>query len=332
MNTNRDDTAQEITPIFLLSLPRSGSTLTQRVLATHPQIGTAAEPWLLLPLLYARRRDGVYSVYRHKLAARGIDDFCAALPHGDQDYNSELRRFVQRLYSLRAKPGARYFLDKTPRYHFVVDDIFRVFPDARYIFLWRNPLAVIASVIETWGRGRWLLHPLIEDLHEGLDRLIAAWQAHRDTAFAVRFEDLLGSVERWSAMFAYLGLQFEESQLTQFSEVSLGGALGDPTGRRLYKSLSTEPLGKWKRILGSPVRKSWCRRYLKWLGDERLGLMGYDLEELLRELDAIPSTYRTVPSDIGRMLFSAVYRIVEPGIARDKILKLIRGQRIYSHF
>jgi hypothetical protein len=44
----------------------------------------------------------------------------------------------------RAAGEARYFLDKTPRYHYVVDDLFRVFPEAKTIFLWRNPLAIVA--------------------------------------------------------------------------------------------------------------------------------------------------------------------------------------------
>jgi len=332
MGNQTNDVTADITPIFLFSLPRSGSTLTQRVLATHPQIGTAAEPWLLLPLIYARRRQGAYSVYRHKLAARGIDDFCASLPRGEQDYASELRRFVLRLYSLRGKKGAKYFLDKTPRYHFIAEEIIQLFPDGRFIFLWRNPLAIIASVIETWGHGRWLLHPLIDDLYDGVDRLVRAYSTHRDKAYAVRYEDLVGSGERWKELFAYLGLEFTESYLRDFPGVSLGGALADPTGLKLYQSISTEPLQKWKRVLTSPVRKYWCRRYLRWLGNERLGLMGYDLDNLLRELDSVPLSYRSIISDIWRMMFSMAYRLVEPAIVRDKFLRLLRRERLYSHF
>jgi hypothetical protein len=41
------------TAIFLLSLPRSGSTLAQRILAAHEGIATTSEPWILLPYGYA---------------------------------------------------------------------------------------------------------------------------------------------------------------------------------------------------------------------------------------------------------------------------------------
>ena len=40
-----------VTPVFIFSLPRSGSTLTQRVLTAHDGVASAAEPWVLLPLL-----------------------------------------------------------------------------------------------------------------------------------------------------------------------------------------------------------------------------------------------------------------------------------------
>lgn len=35
--------------LFLFSLPRSGSTLRQRVIATYPEVATSSELWLLLP-------------------------------------------------------------------------------------------------------------------------------------------------------------------------------------------------------------------------------------------------------------------------------------------
>ncbi|MBT8101022.1 MAG: sulfotransferase, partial [Gammaproteobacteria bacterium] len=50
-------------PVFLLSLPRSGSTLLQRMLMTHPAISSVPEPWLLLPIFYPRRTSGHSAEY-----------------------------------------------------------------------------------------------------------------------------------------------------------------------------------------------------------------------------------------------------------------------------
>jgi hypothetical protein len=332
MTASSADMASAVAPVFLFSLPRSGSTLTQRVLATHQEIVTASEPWILLPFLYARIPQGVYAAYSHRQATKAIEDFCEGLPGGAEDYLYELRQFTLRLYARRAGSGVRYFLDKTPRYHLVAKEIIQIFPDARFIFLWRNPLAIIASMIETWGRGRWNLYLFEIDLFEGLDRLIQAYARHRDRAYAVKYEELVCSAKPWERMFAYLGLGFDKSQLDSFSGVVLEGRMGDPTGRKTYKSLSVEPLDKWKKALASPARKAWCRYYLRWLGDERLELMGYDRDSLERDLASIPVSYRSMFSDVARMLFGVVFRLIEPLMIRDKLSRLRARKRVYSHF
>ena len=63
-----------VRPVFLLSLPRSGSTLVQRLLASHPEVATAAEPWVMLPHLYARRERGIAAEYTQPIAARAITE------------------------------------------------------------------------------------------------------------------------------------------------------------------------------------------------------------------------------------------------------------------
>jgi hypothetical protein len=147
----------------------------------------------------------------------------------------------------------------------------------------------------------------------------------------VTHDELVVSVAPWKRLFAYLDLDFDESQLESFSKVSLPGRFGDPTGQKIYQSLSTEPLDKWKRVLASPVRKAWCRRYLRRLGADRLRIMGYELDTLLQEMNAIPTGYRTIVSDLARMLFGVAFRLLEPVIARDKFLRLRARRRVCSH-
>lgn len=271
-------------------------------------------------------------------AVGAIDDFCDGFPGKEDDYFAELRLFVLRLYARRARPGAKYFLDKTPRYHTVASEIVRLFPDAPCIFLWRNPLAIIASMIETWGHGRWNLYYFDIDLFDGLAKLVEvqrkllAQQRGAGNVCAVRFEELVaGSNDEWQRLFTSLGLEFDEAQLSQFKDVQLQGRMGDPTGRKQYRQLSTEPLDKWKDVLATPMRKAWCRRYLRWIGAERLSIMGYDLAELLQALDAAPTKYRFMVSDLARMAFAVAYRVFEPWIIRDKFRRISSGKRLVVH-
>lgn len=326
------DSATRITPIFLFSLPRSGSTLTQRILGSHPAIATAAEPWILMPLFYAIKAGGFYSEYAHRVAHKAIEDFCADLPGGIAAYLEEVRALALHLYERKAQPNSKFFLDKTPRYHVISAEIMRSFPEAPVIFLWRNPLAIVSSIIETWGKGLWNLYEFDFDMYDGLESLLDTCRHAGDRAIAVKYEDLVaGDESTWSRLFGYLGLVFDESVLTGFTKVALPGRMGDQIGRRSYGELSLEPTAKWKRTLASPVRKWWCRRYLRWIGRDRLKLMGYDFDELLGDLDSIPKRFETIPFDLLRMLFGLAVRTFEPWIVRDKLARLRRGQRLRAH-
>ena len=290
-----------IQPIFVFSVSRSGSTLIQRVIAAHSGVATVSEPWILLPYLYTLRSRGVSAEYEHELMVMAIEDFCRELPEQGEDYLTELRDFVLRLYDKAAGGEARYFLDKSPPYCLIAEEIMRLFPEGKFIFLWRNPLSIVASVIQTWEQ--W--HPTIyrSDLFIGLPRLVAAYRAHGARAYSVRFEDLVGGdAHRWKGLMDYLGIEFEPDALSRFSEVELNGRMGDPTGVERYSALSSEPQEKWKSTLANPLRKEWCRRYLRFLGDKRLAVMGYDGERIIRELNAQPTSIRYLIPDLGRLV------------------------------
>jgi sulfotransferase family protein len=292
-------------PLFLLSPPRSGSTLVQRVLATHAEVATSNEPWVLLPQIYALRERGAYAEYGQVPASRAIQEFAQSLPGGVEDYREALRGFVLHLYRQASHPGATYFLDKTPRYAFIAEDLFQLFPDAAFVFLWRSPLSVLSSVVETWGRGRWMIHRWRVDLFDGVSRLAAARKEHQDTSYAIRYEDLVADPDSaWPELFSYLGLTFDPASLTGFHRKEYAGRMGDPSGQKRYRELSAEPLDKWRRTLCNPYRKAWAHRYLEWIGAERLALMGYDLTALLRELDALPAGGRRMASDLVRSAYS----------------------------
>jgi hypothetical protein len=302
------------------------------MLGAHAAIATASEPWLLLPYLYTLREGGVYAEYNHRALVLAVEDFCKVLPGGREDYVAEIRQFALRLYGKASPEGTRYFLDKTPRYHLISDEIVTAFPDGKYLFLWRNPLAVVASIMETWADGRWNLYRLKVDLFDGMERLIETYERHAGIAHAVRYESLVTEPEETcEAVFRYLDLPFDRAILDLFGGVRLDGRMGDHSGPNRYSTLSREPLERWRETLGNPVRKAWCRRYLRWLGRERLALMGYDLDELLAGLDSLPASRRRVASDLGRGCWGLVRDLSEPGILRQKLALLPAWRRIHVH-
>ena len=318
------------TPIFILSMPRSGSTLMQRILGANATIATASEPHLLLPYVYTMRDHGMYAEYDQRQVKLATEDFCALLPRRQDDYFAELGRFVSRLYALASPPGTKYFLDKTPRYHLIADEVFRIFPEAKFIFLWRNPLAIVASLMEI-HEGRWNLHGVKIDLYDGLRNLIAVYEKRRANACTIRYEELIAQPEAAGRrMFDYLGLPFDDATLSGFAQVNLKGRYGDRWGTK-YQTITSEPLEKWKATLASPLRIAWCRRYLNWIGRERLAVMGYDLGQLMEELNSIPAKYGRVASDVLRASLGVVCCALEPRIALHKAKLLTSWHRVHMH-
>jgi hypothetical protein len=307
-----------VTPIFLLSVSRSGSTLVQRIIAAHDGVATVSEPWLLLPLLYTWRREGVLAEYVHPLMVDAIEDFCRQLPLGQEDYRWEAHEFASRLYEKAAGAGARYFLDKSPPYCLVAEEIMQLFPEGKFVFLWRNPLSVIASMLETWLDGRWYPTMFRSDLFIGLPRLVAARSANSAGSYSVRFEDLVGGEDRqWRPLIEYLGLEFDPATLASFSAVELKGRMGDPTGTKRYATLSADPAEKWRGAFNNPLRKTWCRRYLRFLGEERLAVMGYSLEQLTSDLDAQPTGTTSLLRDLGNAVLDLAKEPLRPQVQRS---------------
>ena len=276
-----------VTPILLLSLPRSGSTLVQRILATHKGVATASEPWLLLPLLLPLRDDVPAAGSWQPRIHEALRDFARELPDGSRSYERAVAEAARALYE-EAADGALYYLDKTPPYFLVFEEIVRALPEARIVVLWRNPLAVLSSVVETFCGGRWRPQDYPTSLFGGLARLVDGVRRHGDRVCAVRYEDLVGAEDsEWRRLTDFLGLEFDPAALQGFSGVGLTGAMGDPVGTKAYSGLEREPLEKWRGTISNPVRRVWAGRYLDWIGDGRLATMGYEGERLRQDLASL---------------------------------------------
>ena len=125
------------------------------MLATYDEISTRPEPWVLLPQIYALREFGISADYRHPLLVNTLNEFIRELPGGHAAYYDEVRSLALNLYAKASDPPTQYFLDKSPPYSLVAEDVIRLFPEGKFVFLWRNPLGVLSSWIETFFDNRW---------------------------------------------------------------------------------------------------------------------------------------------------------------------------------
>jgi len=273
----------EPTLIFLISQPRAGSTLTQRMIGAHPSIFTASESWILLHPLLIHRPDTIVSAYSQEIYSRALKDFNELTTNGAEKYQQAIATAYRSLYeNVLHEKSKKIFLDKTPRYYYIIDEITSFFPDAKIILLIRNPLAVLNSVLRTWAHnGIFKLAYYRDDLLKAPDYLIRSLE--KPNVVVTKYEDILSSPRlEMQKISDFLGLDFNERMVSFDEQLSPSQSYlyGDKSQAGTVSELKISNAAAWIRNLVNPQYWRLAQEYLSYLGSERILSLGYDYEDL----------------------------------------------------
>jgi hypothetical protein len=269
--------------IFLISMPRSGSTMLQRVLVGHSEIESSAEPWLMLPLVYSRRENGLTAEYGGDWARLATDEFLANYTDGPDVYDAGIRAFAKEVYgNALALTSASRFVDKTPRYTYIIKDLIRIFPEAKFIFLLRNPLSVLASIINTQLDGDlWSITEFIGELEHGPKNILEGTQIMGNRAAVVRYEDFVGKPEKHTAhLCEFLGLKYEANMVNYKDTPEAKGFMTDRIGVQQHDRPVANRAHAWEKMLTDPQQTHFAEEYLKMLEPAVVDSLGYDYGHL----------------------------------------------------
>jgi hypothetical protein len=275
--------------IFLISQPRSGSTMLQLLLAQHPAIASLPEPWFMLHFAYALRKNGVATEYSARYAYRGLNEFIAALPDGRDAYLAAVRSAAISLYeSALVGSGKNLFLDKTPRYYLIIPELTEAFPGATFLFLIRHPLDVFSSVLEAQTNDDWTRlarRDRMHDLVTGPRAIHEATSAVRARKAVIHYEDLVQHPEQnLREICNTLGLAFDPKILRYGYQSVQGRPLGDRRRAPQHEAPVTDYVAVWRRRLDSQWKRGLALAYLRELGTSTVEGLGYDYSESEREL------------------------------------------------
>lgn len=278
-----------IKPIFIFCMPRSGSTLLQRVLMSNVNISSSSEPHILLPLAHTLKREGVVAQYMHQNVVKATEDLIASLPHKHEDYFKLVREFVNSIYQLLSDPKATYFLDKTPNYHWIIPEIHDIFPNAKFIFLFRNPVQSLSSAIKTFGKGRFnRVEMFYLSAVDGFEELSKGYQLLKNKSYCLKYEDFIQNPEfHLKEISAYLNLEYDNRMIENFNSQKLNGRLGDPTGIKDYNSINKTSTEKWRLVFNTRFRKQFLKNYIKKHSEESLIIQGYDKNEICTDIESL---------------------------------------------
>jgi len=328
--------------LFVVSPPRSGSTLLQRMIGAHSAVLTHPEPHLVTPLAYLGFHDTVdRAPYDHINAAEAMRLFVAHLPRGEDDYLDALRAYADTLYGrmLATGDGEVLFMDKTPAYALVLPFLTRLYPSAKYVVLTRHPLAVFSSYANSFFDGRW------EEAHQYnpiLERYVPAigkFLRDRPVACAhVRYEALVRSPEaELERVFAYLGIP-HEPEAVQYGASPGGGpgdgapGRGDPIGVGRHDRPVTDSLHKWAaELAGDDRKRALAEAMIGRLTDADLDAWGYDRASLWAPLEDVGPGEAAAPKRVVNRftLQRRVFLALRKDIDKRPHGKLVRRIKYY---
>ena len=193
-------------PIFIVGLPRSGSTVVERILSSHSAVRSAGElPHFALALVDGvRRQSGLPQMPRKELVSRSASLDFAALGH---DYLARAR--ASSIETTR-------FIDKMPLNYLYCGLIQRALPNARIVHVTRNPMAACYAIFKTLFKDG---YPFSYDLAElaqyyaAYRRLMQHWESTmQGNIYVLRYEDLVadqGGTTR--KLLEFCGLEWEDA-------------------------------------------------------------------------------------------------------------------------
>ena len=288
-----DRTAGPMRLVFVLSLPRSGSTFLARMLVTHPAVTSAshAEPHLFVSAFAPLSDLAARAEWGAGITTRSALDYLAAAPGGAAAYRATLAgAAADTCLATATDPGADWFIEKTTRNSLIAADLVQALPEARFVVMWRNPLDVMASVYRTWCNDNWTWTANSVELFTGLDGLVALQTADHPNVATLRYEDLVADPQAALARLSDF-LDIDPGHWTKhegdLSGVRFAGP-HDPRARDADNQRAhARSVAKWRGSVTTARRRRMARQYLDWIGADRLAAMGYDAEALRAELDAV---------------------------------------------
>ncbi|MGA2187747.1 MAG: sulfotransferase [Steroidobacteraceae bacterium] len=192
-------------PIFIVGLPRSGTTLAERILGSHSEVSSAGEldSFALALVEAARRRSGAAPLARRELVT-----LSATL-----DFDALGRDYLRRA---RGVAGGGRFIDKMPLNYLYCGLILRALPQAKIVHMTRHPMAAGYAMYKTLFKDGYPFSYDLTDIgryYVAYRRLMDHWRRTLPGAIhELSYEDLVCDQDTETRrLLGYCGLEWQDA-------------------------------------------------------------------------------------------------------------------------
>lgn len=224
-------------PIFIVGMPRSGTTLLERILGSHSQVTPAGEL-----ADFSRQWRWVADQHGHRLVDEAMIETA-----GQLDFAEIGHRYIEQT-QWRAQ-GRPFYVDKLPPNFMLAGFIRRALPQARIIHMSRNPMDLCFSNYRAlFGDAFAYSYDLgtLAEHHRRYQQLMRHWHEVMPGAIHdVCYADLVGNTEATTrALLAYCGLPYESRCLDTPSNTAPVATL---SSAQVREPIHKRGLQEWRR-------------------------------------------------------------------------------------
>jgi hypothetical protein len=248
-------------PLFLSGNQRSGKTLMQLMLSSHPDISISPGSQTLQRILLDMPRtrpldpDEVSRVIGFvkadgKLRAWRVDHqaLLARLAHRERPTARDLAGDLMAFFRDQTKPGATIVGNKKGFYCKYADVVREVFPEARFVFMLRDGRGAVASMLDNQPEHDVVSASLMWRMKAQRIRELA-WGFPRD-CLVVRYESLVADPERTCReLCGFIGIQFTRSMITNYRTNDAVRHVTDVSHPATFEPITTAFVDRWRTRL-----------------------------------------------------------------------------------
>ena len=224
------------TPVFIVGVPRSGTTLVNQILSAHPEVSAAGE-----------LRDMAVIAEDMRRMANPPAPVAKMLPRLDREKAWELtERYLHKLRRLGG--SSRRITDKLPENYMLLGLISVLLPNARIVHCRRDPVdTCLSCYMQNFADVHF--SPTLEGLglyYREYERLMDHWRRVLPTPmFEIQYEDLLDRQEAVTRdLIAYCGLPWNDKCLEYWKSPRV---IQTPSGMQVRQPMYTRSRGRWHK-------------------------------------------------------------------------------------
>ena len=227
-------------PIFLIGFPRSGTTLLDTILRSHPSIEVLEEEPIIDEMINSLEKI--------------INNDFSKLENLDENLFNQIRTiYFEKRNQYINHDKNKIFIDKLPLNIVNVGEIVRFFPNAKFILALRNPYdSVLSCFMQTFSLNHAMSNFLnIDDAAELYDSVMNLWSSYSENlsikSHTVKYENIVKNFDKTiTDLINFLELEWSDN-VKNFNETAKKrGIINTPSFDQVNIPLYSRSIDRWK--------------------------------------------------------------------------------------